>query len=147
LNFSDPFHLKIARIALAVAGHHGFALGGGLALAAHGVIDRPTIDVDLFTDQDGGVPAAADLVQSALDDAGIRWAIEQYLIDVGAFLGDRTPQQLLAMARQVDPGIEDAHIARAGRRLDETPDRELARYGLDDAAIADLRRRFAPWPR
>jgi hypothetical protein len=41
----DPFHLKVARIALTVAQEHGFALGGGLALIAHGVLDRPTRDV------------------------------------------------------------------------------------------------------
>jgi hypothetical protein len=68
------------------------------------------------------------------------------LVDVGAFLAERTPDELLAMARQVDPGIEDEDVA-AGRRLDETPDGVLSRYGLDDAAVAELRRRFADWPR
>ena len=38
---------------------HGFALGGGNALLGHGVISRPTQDVDLFTNQDHGVEAAA----------------------------------------------------------------------------------------
>jgi hypothetical protein len=63
----DPFHAKVARIALSVAERHGFALGGGLALVAHGVIDRPTEDVDLFSDQEGTVPAAAELVRRALE--------------------------------------------------------------------------------
>ncbi len=69
------------------------------------------------------------------------------LVDVGAFLADHAPQKLLDMARQVDPGIEDDDIAAAGRRLDTTPDSEFARYGLDQAATAVLRRRFADWPR
>ena len=30
-------------------GRYGFALAGGYALAAHGLIDRPSEDVDLFT--------------------------------------------------------------------------------------------------
>jgi hypothetical protein len=45
-------------------------LGGGNALLAHGVISRPTADVDLFTDQEHGAQAAADAVQAALLSAG-----------------------------------------------------------------------------
>ena len=36
---------------------------------AHGVIDRFTADVDLFTDREAGVAAAADAVETALRDA------------------------------------------------------------------------------
>ena len=43
----DPFQHEVARIALAVAGRHGFALAGGQALIAHGIGARPTEDVDL----------------------------------------------------------------------------------------------------
>jgi hypothetical protein len=40
---------------------------------AHGVISRPTQDVDLFTDQEHGVQAAADaVVSAALRDAGFQ---------------------------------------------------------------------------
>ena len=42
----------------------------GNALMAHGVIDRFTADVDLFTDREAGVAAAADAVEAALHDAG-----------------------------------------------------------------------------
>lgn len=45
----DPQQRRLAAAALAVAGEHGFALAGGLALAAHGVGDRPSDDIDLFT--------------------------------------------------------------------------------------------------
>ena len=76
MTFADPFHATVARIALAVAHAHGFALGGGLGLAAHGLITRPTVDIDCFTDQDGVVAAAADLVQDALDAAKIRYDVE-----------------------------------------------------------------------
>jgi len=48
----------------------GFALGGGNALLAYGLISRPTRDVDLFTDQEHGVQAAAGAVEAALRDAG-----------------------------------------------------------------------------
>jgi len=62
----DDLHRQVARIALGAAARHGFALGGGNALIAHGIIDRPTEDVDLFTDEDGGVAAAAGVVEAAL---------------------------------------------------------------------------------
>jgi predicted nucleotidyltransferase component of viral defense system len=67
----EDFHAEVARLALVVASRHGFALAGGHALIAHGVVDRLTEDVDLFTDQTGGVTAAADLVMSALSRAGL----------------------------------------------------------------------------
>ncbi|MFV2099088.1 MULTISPECIES: nucleotidyl transferase AbiEii/AbiGii toxin family protein [unclassified Micromonospora] len=68
---SEEFQAEVARLALAVAQRHGFALAGGHALIAYGVVDRPTEDVDLFTDQSGGVTAAADLVMSTLSRAGL----------------------------------------------------------------------------
>jgi len=63
-------HREVAAVALRAAGRHGFALGGGNALIAHGVIDRPTEDVDLFTDREHGVAAAAGAVEAALRAAG-----------------------------------------------------------------------------
>jgi hypothetical protein len=66
----SDLHREVAAVALRAAARHGFALGGGNALIAHGVIDRPTEDVDLFTDREYGVPAAADAVEAALCEAG-----------------------------------------------------------------------------
>ena len=66
----SEFHGQVAAIALRAAASHGFALGGGNALIAHGVIDRFTQDVDVFSDEEGGVEAAADAVEAALLDAG-----------------------------------------------------------------------------
>ena len=66
----SELHREVAAIALHAASRHGFALGGGNALMAHGVIDRYTQDVDLFTDQESGVEAAADAVEATLREAG-----------------------------------------------------------------------------
>ena len=66
----SDLHREVAAVALQAAARHGFALGGGNALIAHGVIDRPTEDVDLFTDREHGVAAAADAVGAALRQAG-----------------------------------------------------------------------------
>jgi len=67
----SEFHREVAAIALRAAAPYGFALGGGNALIAHGVIERPTQDVDVFSDRQGGVEAAADAVETALRDAGL----------------------------------------------------------------------------
>ena len=63
-------HRQVAVIALRAASGHGFALAGGNALLAHGVISRPTQDVDLFTDDQDGVEHAAAAVEAALNEAG-----------------------------------------------------------------------------
>lgn len=68
----DPFQVRVAQVALAVARQHGFALGGGHGLLAHGLVHRPTEDVDLFTNVEGGVRTATGLVSSALTDAGLQ---------------------------------------------------------------------------
>jgi len=68
----DRLHQQVAEIALRAGARHGFALGGGNALIAHGVISRPTQDVDLFTDNEAGVTAAAGTVEAALREAGLR---------------------------------------------------------------------------
>ncbi len=68
----SDLHRQVAGVALAAAAGHGFALGGGNALLAHGVISRPTQDVDLFTDQEHGVQAAAGAVEAALGRAGFQ---------------------------------------------------------------------------
>ena len=68
----DELQREVATIALGAAARHGFALAGGNALIAHGIIDRPTDDVDLFSDQETGVAAAAQAVEDALHEAGFQ---------------------------------------------------------------------------
>ena len=45
----DPFHERLARLALRVGAGHGFCLAGGYAVQAHGFVDRVSKDIDLFT--------------------------------------------------------------------------------------------------
>lgn len=47
----EPRHRELAEIALRAAGvGYGLALAGGYAVREHGMGDRPSGDVDLFTD-------------------------------------------------------------------------------------------------
>jgi hypothetical protein len=66
----SELHRRVATVALRVAQRYGFALGGGNALIAHGLTTRPTQDVDLFTNDESGVGAAAESVEAALRAAG-----------------------------------------------------------------------------
>jgi nucleotidyltransferase AbiEii toxin of type IV toxin-antitoxin system len=214
----DELHREVAGIALGAARRHGFALGGGNALIAHGIIDRPTEDVDLFTNEDDGVTSAAAAVEAALVAAGFEaerqdkaagladvfygmgdelaeWIVtapggRQMMLQMAYFDRDRRPvtmdvgpvldledvvgskvcalasrveprdyvdtaaalrrytaDQVIGFAKRLDPGLTDREFADAGRQLDRMPDGMFARYGLDDAAIARLRARFAAWPR
>jgi hypothetical protein len=66
----SELHEKIAAIALRAGARYGFALAGGNALLAHELTQRETEDVDLFTNEESGVEAAAGAVESALRRAG-----------------------------------------------------------------------------
>jgi hypothetical protein len=70
------FFTDVARVALRVATKHGFVLGGGVAWLVNGLVRRPTEDVDLFTDAEDGVAAAAGEVAAALVEAGYSVARE-----------------------------------------------------------------------
>jgi len=45
----DAFHERLAQTGLAAAARYGFALAGGYAVQAAGLLERFSEDVDLFT--------------------------------------------------------------------------------------------------
>jgi Nucleotidyl transferase AbiEii toxin, Type IV TA system len=214
----DKMHRRVATVALRVANRYGFALGGGNALIAHGLITRPTQDVDLFTNEETGVEAAAESVEAALHEAGFNaeredkfaglsdifegmgeglaeWTVTapdgqrmmlqmayfdraaqpvtmevgpvlsledvvggkvcalagraepRDYIDTAAALRRYSIDQVIGLARTLDPGLEDRDFADAGRRLDRWGDAIFAPFGLSAADIAALRAAFRDWPR
>jgi hypothetical protein len=66
----DPFQARVAQLVLAAAAGQGFALAGGNALVAHGLLARPTEDVDLFTPEPGGPGHVLEAVVDALVSDG-----------------------------------------------------------------------------
>lgn len=67
----DVFHERLARVALASVAGYGFCLAGGYAVQAHGMLERPSEDVDLFTTADAEAhfaQAVAIVVQAYVDD-------------------------------------------------------------------------------
>ncbi|GAA3168348.1 hypothetical protein GCM10010466_68290 [Planomonospora alba] len=73
----DPFHRRLIEIGLSVADQYGFALAGGYAVQAYGIVERPSEDVDLFGALDMDCPAAADQVAEAYRTAGYQAEILQ----------------------------------------------------------------------
>jgi len=70
----DPLQEEVARLALHLveAGH--VALAGGGAMLAHEFVDRPTMDLDLFTSDPGEVGPVTDALHKALHERG--YAVE-----------------------------------------------------------------------
>ncbi len=114
----DDVHRDVAAIALRAAGQHGFALGGGNALIAHGIISRPTEDVDLVTNEDDGVKAAAGAVGEALQAAGYeaeRRDTAGGLADVFYGMGDGLAEWIVTAPDGAQSRLQMAHFDR-GRR-------------------------------
>ncbi|MBY8874958.1 nucleotidyl transferase AbiEii/AbiGii toxin family protein [Micromonospora sp. PLK6-60] len=92
-------------MALSAAGPHRFVLGGGVAWAAHGLVTRPTEDVDLFADVEGAAAAAASEVRAALERAGFAVVTA----DPDSELGELFPG--------FDRDVRDFVVGRDGRQI------------------------------
>ena len=68
-------------------------------------------------------------------------------VDTAAALERYTVDQLIGLAKRLDPGLEDRDFADAGRQLDRMPDQLFTRYVRDQQDVAHMRERFASWPR
>lgn len=66
----EPAHEWIARVALGLPEAAHLALAGGGAMLAHGLVERPTRDVDLFTPVEVEVDPLVGALTEALRDRG-----------------------------------------------------------------------------
>ena len=73
----DAFQERLARAGLSSLVDYGFALAGGFALQAHGLVERMSEDVDLFTDRwdEVSFAAAVDVLCAAYRDLGLEVCI------------------------------------------------------------------------
>jgi predicted nucleotidyltransferase component of viral defense system len=74
-------------------------------------------------------------------------AEERDAIDVAAALERYTVDELITLARQLEPGLADEDFIDAGQRLDRLNATVFRRYGLGPDDVARLKERFATWPR
>ncbi|MCZ7474716.1 nucleotidyl transferase AbiEii/AbiGii toxin family protein [Micromonospora sp. WMMC273] len=112
---TPPIHRRLAQIALQVGGQYGFALAGGHAIAAHGVLDRPSEDVDLFADwqRRADFPTAVDEVIAAYRAEGLGVDIDLRLDHSRAAARHRPSKPTAA------PGGTGGELARPAARPDE----------------------------
>jgi hypothetical protein len=75
----DRTHRRLAEIGLRAAERYGFALAGGYAVQAHGILERPSEDVDLFTgwDRRDEFATALGAIIAAYQESGFDVAIDQ----------------------------------------------------------------------
>jgi len=151
-------HRQVAAIALRAAARHGFALGGGNALIAYGVISRPTQDVDLVTNRETGVGAAAGPVEAALRREGFAAARQDRTSELSGLFpglgdelaewhvtapdGQRTDLQLAYFDRGHDPVLMDVGPVLdledvAGSKVCALAGRAYSRDYVDTAALLD----------
>ncbi|MDR1213358.1 MAG: nucleotidyl transferase AbiEii/AbiGii toxin family protein [Propionibacteriaceae bacterium] len=69
-----PFHRRLAETGLAAVAEFGFALAGGYAISVNGMGDRPSNDVDMFTNlpDPGRFAVAVDRLMEAYTVAGLQ---------------------------------------------------------------------------
>jgi hypothetical protein len=77
----DAFHERLARVGLAAGNAYGFALAGGYAIQANGILNRPSEDVDLFMawNRRGDFDGAVTAVVNAYTTDGLQVTVEQRL--------------------------------------------------------------------
>lgn len=81
-----PFHAAVTTVVLTAAAEWGFALAGANALNAHGVVDRPTQDIDLFSPLPGGPAAALGDIRAALVAGGFAVTVTRPPAESGDFV-------------------------------------------------------------
>lgn len=104
----EGFQAEIAKVALRAIGLHGFALAGAGALVAHGVISRPTQDLDLFGPTEGGPGQVSDSLLAALSDAGCQVRVLEPAEQHGG--------EFLRLQVQRDEQVVDIDVARDWRQ-------------------------------
>jgi hypothetical protein len=87
-----------------------------------------------------------DLIGQKVCALASRIEVRDY-IDTARALAERSPAELIGLARRRDPGLEDRDFAEAGRELDRLTDAQFAQYGLTPDGVARIREAFADWPR
>jgi Nucleotidyl transferase AbiEii toxin, Type IV TA system len=106
----DAFHERLARTGLAAAERYGFALAGGYAVQAAGMLMRPSEDIDLFTawERRGEFAAAVSAIVDAYVAEGLSVETERHhdtFVRLTVFDGERTSKVELAVDSRANEPI------------------------------------------
>jgi predicted nucleotidyltransferase component of viral defense system len=143
----DDLQALLTREGLRALTPYGFALAGGFALQAHGLVDRLSEDVDLFTDQWDAhrFAEAVSAARAAFEHAGLEVEVGQqaetfarlYVLDAQ---GQRASVDLAADPRSTPPaqmsiGPVLSEVDAVGSKVAALFSRSEARDYLDVAGI------------
>lgn len=115
------FQAEIAQVFFSLPETKSFLLAGGLALAAHGISERPTEDFDAFTSKAPDVTTAFEAFTAAAGDRG--WSI-------------RVVQTSDTFVRLEVVGEDSLLVDLAGRKLLALFDRAMPRDFVDVYRLA-----------
>ncbi len=101
----DEIQERIASLALEALARYGFVLAGGQSLQVHGLVDRPSADLDLFTDQVDAAEFARAVreVAEALSRAGFSVTVER---NEGTFARLEVAESKSGRQGVVDMGVD-----------------------------------------
>lgn len=135
----NELHRRLLEDAIAIGNSFPLVITGGYAIQAHGLVDRPSRDVDVATDS--GVPMESIVVamMEGLPERG--WEIDVIGIDP---LSARLMESLgWRHARDDDFSLENLTMKLDGASWYD--DQAFAEYGLTEGDIAGLRRWAQDW--
>ncbi|MFT3886690.1 MAG: nucleotidyl transferase AbiEii/AbiGii toxin family protein [Arachnia sp.] len=130
------FHRRLAEISLRVLEEYGFVLAGGYAISAHGIGDRPSFDVDLFTSNadQGRFDLAITALRRALDAAGL-------------MVTDKRVRPLFVDIEVADPNTGERSDLQLGMNYREFPPHRINIGPVLDVRDAVAAKMSALWSR
>lgn len=149
--------LTLAKLLLAELSDFRFAIAGGVAVRLNGYVERPTEDLDLFTNQtnveiDCATEQAVEILHpqdSAASKCSALWARREVrdAIDVGAMIasGDFTPDTLVELLQEHDEGFGLETFLPALQTASRYSDAEFSMYEISSERADEYRSIFAAW--
>lgn len=127
----------VTRLLLVATADHGFVLAGSGAIREHAMIERPTEDVDLFTD-------SLDADGFAGDGAVLEMDLD---VDAIRRTGVYTDEELLKLAESHDDGFDRRLFAERLRLAATLTPRRVEQYGIGEAELSGIQDRLEEWAR
>jgi hypothetical protein len=135
----DALQCEVLAVVCSLPEARGFALAGGGAMLAHGLVERPTQDLDLFTPVAVDVEPAAEALRVALSALGYRVEVVRQVptfvrLTVARPNGASTTVELAQDWRRHEPVM--LSVGRVLAKEDVAASKTLALF--DRAAARDL---------
>lgn len=144
-----PFHRRIIEASLDMCQEYGLVLAGGYAMKAHGLVDRPSNDIDFATAHPLPVEELTERVVGGYQAKGFavtatpgNYRFARLVVgDPGS--GDSCDVDLMKATLKVTPTVIDSYPVvgfddAVGLKMRAVHDRCIARDLIDAASLTDL---------